>query len=105
MGTQIDVINLLEVEDVTGQKALTVSDISAEGTIQELIDGLLDQMELPRNDVDGVPLSYAARLDREGRLLQDHEKIGQALREGDKVTLQPRINAGCQALRFDDGEG
>lgn len=96
MGKQIDAtISWLEVEDVSGQKSAAVSEVPADGTIRDLIDGLIDQLELPRNDVQGTPLSYAARLEREGRLLQDSEKIGQALQEGDKVVLQPRINAGC----------
>jgi hypothetical protein len=44
--------------------------------------------------VEGRPLTYHARLDREGRHLQSSELVGQALQEGDRVVLQPNIDAG-----------
>jgi hypothetical protein len=40
-------------------------------------------------------LSYQARLEREGRHLNAAERIGDALERGDKLTLQPNIDAGA----------
>jgi hypothetical protein len=51
-------------------------------------------MKLPSNDVEGRPLVYQALLPREGRHLRGDEKVGQALTTGDKIILQPNIEAG-----------
>jgi hypothetical protein len=55
---------------------------------------MLGKMNLPRNDASGAPLTYQARLEREGRHLNASERIGDALERGDKLTLQPNIDAG-----------
>ncbi len=86
----------LQVSDVSGQKVANVSEISSEGTVGELIDGLLSQMSLPVNDVAGRPLNYHARLERDGgRHLNASERIGDVLETGDKLVLQPNIDAGA----------
>jgi len=72
------------------------------GTPQELgiglqvsdVSGQLSQMNLPQNDVGGRPLTYHARLEREGRHLHASERVGDAVQAGDKVVLQPNIDAG-----------
>jgi len=84
----------LEVSDVSGQKPLKVSNIVPDATIGELIQSLLAKMDLPPNDVEGRPLTYHARLDREGRHLHATETVGDALTEGDRLVLQPNIDAG-----------
>ena len=84
----------LEVSDVSGQKPLKVSNIVPDATIGELIQSLLAKMGLPPNDVEGRPLTYHARLDREGRHLHATETVGDALAEGDRLVLQPNIDAG-----------
>jgi hypothetical protein len=89
-----DNIAMLEVTDVSGQKRVTVDDVHSAGTVGELIDGLLPEMQLTRNDVAGRPLTYHARLEREGRHLHASERIGDALRAGDRLVLQPNIDAG-----------
>jgi hypothetical protein len=55
---------------------------------------MLGQMNLPQNDVSGRPLTYHARLEREGRHLHASERVGDAVQNGDKVVLQPNIDAG-----------
>lgn len=88
-------IALLEVSDVSGQKTATVSDIPDDASIGELVDQLLEELQLTRNDTSGRPLTYHARLDREGRHLLSSERAGAALKSGDRLVLQPNIDAGA----------
>lgn len=83
-----------EVSDVTGQKVLAVSGVADDVTIGELIQELLGRMRLPANDAAGRPLSYHARLDREGRHLQSAEQVGASVKPGDRIVLQPNVDAG-----------
>ncbi len=80
--------------DVSGQMTAEATDI-ADASVGELVQGLLAEMKLPRNDAGGRPLVYAARLDREGRALNANERVAEALQPGDKITLQPNIDAGA----------
>ena len=84
-----------EVTDVSGQKALNVSNVALDATIGELIHGLVPRMQLPSNDAGGRPLTYHARLDREGRHLQASERVADAVQPGDRVVLQPNVDAGA----------
>lgn len=84
----------IEVSDVSGQKRALVSELPADATVGELVSGLLEHMELPQNDVSGRPLTYRARLDREGRHLHASEMASDVLEPGDQVVLQPDIEAG-----------
>jgi hypothetical protein len=87
-------IALLEVSDVSGQKTATVSDVPDDASIGDLVDQLLEELKLTRNDASGRPLTYHARLDREGRHLLSSERAGTALQSGDRLVLQPNIDAG-----------
>jgi hypothetical protein len=87
-------IGLLEVTDVSGQKAATVTDIEPDVTVGELIDGLLGELKLTRSDPNGRPLTYHARLEREGRHLHASERLGGSVQHGDQLVLQPNIDAG-----------
>jgi hypothetical protein len=51
-------------------------------------------MKLPRLGNGGRPLTYHARLEREGRHLHATEVVGEALQESDRIMLQPTIEAG-----------
>jgi hypothetical protein len=84
----------LQASDVSGQKMFNVRDIQPHATVGELINSLLPQMHLPMNDVSGRPLTYHALLDREGRHLHASEIVSESLREGDRIVLQPNIDAG-----------
>jgi hypothetical protein len=85
----------LEAMDVSGQKTATVSEIPVLATVSEVVAGLLPKMKLPQNDSDGHPLTYHALLEREGRHLNGQESVHESLKEGDKIVLQPNIDAGC----------
>jgi len=84
----------LRVSDVSGQKAVRASSVPASLSVAELVQKLIAKMGLSRNDVEGRPLHYQARLDREGRHLHGSETVGDALREDDAITLTPDIDAG-----------
>ena len=84
----------LQASDVSGQKTFDVHDVPPDSTVGELIQGLLGQMNLPQNDVGGRQLTYHALLEREGRHLHASERVGDALTSGDRVVLQPNIDAG-----------
>lgn len=83
-----------EVSDVSGQKLLNVSGVPVDATVGELVQGLIGKMRLPVNDAGGRPLTYHARLDREGRHLQGTERVAETVRSGDRVVLQPNVDAG-----------
>lgn len=85
---------MLDATDVSQQKVRRVSNIGPEVTVRELTDALLIEMNLPQNDPDGRPLTYQVLLEREGRHLQSWERLGDAVKPGDRVVLQPNIEAG-----------
>ena len=87
-------IGLLEVSDVSGQKGLTVSGVPNDASVGELVEQLLAEMHLTREDASGRPLTYQARLEREGRHLHASERVGDVLQTGDRLVLQPNIDAG-----------
>jgi hypothetical protein len=92
-------VQLLEVSDVSGQKKMTVDEFGADATIGELVERLLAEMDLKREDGDGRVLTYHARLEREGRHLHAAERVGDALKPGDHLVLQPNIDAGAGRKR------
>ncbi len=92
--SQTATLNRLQASDVSGQKLADVREVPLDATIGELIQGLLPEMNLPPNDVSGRPLTYHARLEREGRHLHATETVGEALSEDDHIVLQPNIDAG-----------
>lgn len=84
----------LKVSDVSGQKAVRAAAVPLTSTIGELVQGLLAKMGLARNDAEGRPLHYYARLEREGRHLNGSELVGDSVQDGDELTLTPNIEAG-----------
>jgi hypothetical protein len=83
-----------EVSDVTGQKLLAVSAVPGDVTVGELVRDLIARMRLPASDTAGRPLTYHARSDREGRHLLGSERVADAVQPGDRVVLQPNVDAG-----------
>ena len=65
-----------------------------EMSVGELLDGLVPRMKLPRLGNGGRPLTYHARLEREGRHLHATEVVGEALQPKDRIMIQPTIEAG-----------
>ena len=84
----------IRASDVTGQNQVDVDELPVDLTIGEALDGLVPRMQLPRMDSTGRPLTYHARLEREGRHLNRAERIGDALQPNDRLVLQPNIDAG-----------
>jgi len=78
----------LQASDVSGQKVVNIPSLPLDATIGELMRGLLPKMQLPEN----VP--YQVRLEREQRHLHASERVSDALQTGDRVVLQPSIDAG-----------
>ncbi|MGH7560436.1 MAG: hypothetical protein ACRENB_05390 [Gemmatimonadales bacterium] len=85
---------LLEVTDVSEQKRHEVEDVPAETTVAQLIDRLLEELDLERADGDGRPITYHAQVKRTGAELHAWEKVGDVLRSGDRLVMQPNIDAG-----------
>jgi hypothetical protein len=83
-----------EVSDVTGQKVLAVSSVPSGTTVADLVRGLITRMRLPASDTSGRPLTYHARSDREGRHLLSGEQVAHAIHPGDRIVLQPNVDAG-----------
>ena len=84
----------LRISDVSGQKTVKASAVPAYTSVGELVHGLLAKMGLARNDVEGRPLNYHARLERVGRHLNSSELVGDVLQDEDHIVLQPNIDAG-----------
>lgn len=84
----------LTVSDVSRQKVLNVEEVSPETTAAELVQNLIDDLNLNRNDAEGRSLSYRAMLRREARHLHGTERIGDATVPGDWIVLQPNVDAG-----------
>jgi hypothetical protein len=86
----------ISASDVTGQTVVNIG-IDAgdrEMSVGELLDGLVPRMKLPRLGNGGRPLTYHARLEREGRHLHATETVGEALQSKDRIMIQPTIDAG-----------
>jgi hypothetical protein len=84
-----------EVSDVTGQKVMAVSGLPTDATIAEVVGNMLSVMGLPASDTGGRPLTYHARSDREGRHLLGTERVADAVQPGDRLVLQPNVDAGA----------
>ena len=84
----------LRASDVSGQKSVRAPAVPTDYTVGELVQSLIAKMGLTRNDSEGRPLEYQARLEREGRHLRGAETVGDALREDDAIILTPDISAG-----------
>ncbi|MGH7127706.1 MAG: hypothetical protein ACREIV_03995 [Planctomycetaceae bacterium] len=94
MTTMTDKRVSLRASDASGQHSARVSNVAGDASVGELVHGLLARMRLPQNDSEGRPLTYHARLEREGRHLHASESIGETLQNEDHIVLQPHIQAG-----------
>lgn len=84
----------LYAKDVTKQKKVKVSNVESDTTVRELVNGLVEKMKMMETDMQGRPLHYRARLEREGRHLLDSEFVRDALLPDDEIVLHTKINAG-----------
>lgn len=82
-----------EVRDISGQKSTTVNDCPPDASISEVIPALLGLMSLPQNDLSG-PITHSLRRDSDGAILHDSDTIGEVVKPGEHLVLQPSIDAG-----------
>jgi hypothetical protein len=95
MGTPQTTSLRLHLTAAGGQKeAFLNQNVPHDATVGELVAEMLPQMELPVRDPQGRPLSYRARLEREGRHLQGSERLTEALQPDDTIQLLPNVDAG-----------
>jgi hypothetical protein len=79
---------------VSGQQTFAVDDCPEDVSVGELMPQLLEQMSLPRMDVSGNPLTHTLRRDSDGAVLNGSDVIGEVLQPGERVVVQPSIDAG-----------
>jgi hypothetical protein len=68
--------------------------VAAKATVGELVRSLVARLGLVHEDGTGRPVTYRARLEREGRSLSGGEIVGDALKPNDRISLYPYIQAG-----------
>ena len=83
----------LHVADMSGQREYVARNVSKDASWGETMGSILANMALPKNTPAG-PSAWSAHLERESRHLHASEIVGDALVDGDKVVLQPEVNAG-----------
>ena len=83
----------LHVQDMTGQREYLARDVPKDASWGETMGSILANMSLPKNN-PASPNVWSGHLEREGRHLHASEIVGDALVDGDKVVLQPEVNAG-----------
>lgn len=81
--------------DVSGQRTRTVKGCPSDCSAAELVQGLIGLLDLPANDAEERPLTYQARLEREGRALLGSELVGDACQPMDRIVLEPSVDAGA----------
>ena len=83
----------LHVSDMSGQREYVARGVPKDASWGETMSGILSSMSLPKNN-PASPNVWSGHLERESRHLHASEIVGDALVDGDKVVLQPEVNAG-----------
>lgn len=83
----------LEVEDFTAQVRRRASGIPRTATVDDLIDSVRGEMQLPDQDAHGRPIQYGA-LSPTGDLLNATDRLGDVLDDQEVVTLTKSVTAG-----------
>ena len=84
----------VQFTDTSGQKMARARNVPGNCTVGEAIQSVLSELRLPQNDASGRPIVYHGLHDREGRHLEPSETVGATLVDGDRVVLQPDVEAG-----------
>jgi hypothetical protein len=82
----------LNIQDMSGQRQFRAN-APTDASWGETMEGILAEMDLPPNTPSGEGV-WTGRLEREGRNLLASEIVGDALEQGDRITLQPEVVAG-----------
>ena len=83
----------LEVEDFTGQIRNRASGIPRTATVDDLVESIQGEMQLPDQDAGGRPIQYGV-LSSSGEMLNATDKIGDVLEDAELVTLTKSVTAG-----------
>ena len=83
----------LEVEDFTGQLRRRAGDIPRKATVNDLVESLRSELQLPDHDAQGRPIQYAA-LTSDGEVLNATDQLGDVVEDDDVVTLTKSVTAG-----------
>ena len=86
----------LEVEDFTAQGRLRADGIPRNATVDDLIESMRGEMQLPDQDAQGRPIQYGA-LTEGGDLLNATDRLGEVLEDEEVVTLTKSVTAGTVA--------
>jgi len=84
----------IRVTDVSRQKRFRLASVPDEMTVDELVKNVLAKVKLPSRNSKGAPVTYRARLPREGRHLGPSERVGDVLETDDEICLDPHVIAG-----------
>jgi hypothetical protein len=83
----------LEVEDFTGQVRRSAPGIPRTATVNDLVESIRSEMQLPDQDAQGRPIQYGAISSR-GEMLNATDQVGDVLDEQEVVTLSKSVTAG-----------
>ena len=83
----------LEVEDFTGQVRRRAPGIPRTATVDDLVESIRSEMQLPDQDAQGRPIQYAA-LASGGEMLNATDQIGDVLEDEEVVRLTKSVTAG-----------
>jgi len=84
----------LLISDVSRQKKAVIREVPMDSTVTDLVDQVVPQVGLPRNDVAGRPLVYKAWRERGGIQFRGDERVIDVFQPEDRAVLQPNIEAG-----------
>ena len=84
----------LLISDVSRQKKAMIREVPVDSTVTDLVDQVVPQVGLPRNDVAGRPLVYKAWRERGGMQFRGDELVIDVFQPEDRAVLQPNIEAG-----------
>lgn len=83
----------LLVEDFSGQVRRRADRIPRAATVNDLIDSIRDEMQLPDQDAQGRPIQYGAVSSR-GEMLNASDRLGDVLDDEEVVMLTKSVTAG-----------
>ena len=83
----------LEVEDFNGQVRRKANGIPRTATVNDLVESVTTQMQLPEEDSQGRQILYGART-ADGNMLNPTEQVGDVLQDEEVVTLTTSVTAG-----------
>ena len=84
----------LLISDVSRQKKVMIREVPVDAIVTDLVDQVVPQVGLPRNDVAGRPLVYKAWRERGGMQFRGDELVIDVFQSDDRAVLQPDAEAG-----------